>query len=293
MHTTWSTYVQSIGTLYNSRRLRFADRYQAMYTNAFQLPSRESLSILEIGCGPGALCQALHRWYPTAQITGLDRDSRFVEFAAAEMPEIRFVEGDATALPFPDASFDVTISYTVMEHIPPEVFLREQYRVLKPGGVCLVLSVRPGRVSWQAPCLTEYTDLEKEIFARMKGDSQDYNKLHGVCQYPRTEQEMPILMEAAGFSQVSTDYLTVNLTPDNPENDRATAHAMILSGRQTALDSLDCMERMHPGVVSQTELAEMKRLTAARYDKRLALYDAGVHQWDVYLCLTMVMRGVK
>ncbi len=199
MHTTWSTYVQTIGTLYKSRRLRFADRYKAIYQAAFQLPPSESMSILEIGCGPGAFCQALHRWYPTAQITGLDRDSRFVAFAAGEAPDIRFVEGDATALPFPEASFDVTISYTVMEHIQPEVFLREQYRVLKPGGICLVLSVRPGRVSRQAPCLTDHTDFEKEIFARTEGDSQDYNSLRGVCQYPRTEQEMPLLMEPPDF----------------------------------------------------------------------------------------------
>ncbi len=68
---------------------------------------------------------------------------------------------------------------------------------------------------------------------------------------------------------------------------------MILSDRQTALDSLDCMDRMYPGVISAAELTEMKRLAGLRYDKRLALYDAGEHQWDVYLCLTMVMRGIK
>ena len=38
---------------------------------------------------------------------------------------------------------------------------------------------------------------------------------------------------------------------------------------------------------------ELKRLINERHDRRVALYEAGVKQWDVTLALTMVARGVK
>jgi len=47
---------------------------------------------------------------------------------------------DATKLPLPDASVDLHISYTVMEHIPPDVIrgiLREARRILRPGGLLI------------------------------------------------------------------------------------------------------------------------------------------------------------
>ena len=62
------------------------------------------------------------------------------------------MEGDATALPFQSNTFDVTISNTVCEHVKPAKFYGEQLRVLKPGGICLVLSSRKG-INIAASCL--------------------------------------------------------------------------------------------------------------------------------------------
>ena len=108
MHTMWSDHVQGPMTLYLSRKLRFHDCFRPQYVDKLQIARKAR--ILEIGCGPGALAAALHRWYPDAQITGIDRDSRFIAFAKEHESGITFVEGDAAALPFPDQSFDVTIS---------------------------------------------------------------------------------------------------------------------------------------------------------------------------------------
>ena len=142
MNTVWSEKVQGIKTLYLTRQLRFDDLFFPQYEKLFDLDKNAPLKILEIGCGPGALAQALHRWYPNAQITAVDRDSNFISFAKENCPGIEFLEGDATALPFAADTFDVTISNTVQEHIEPTAFWGEQLRVLKKGGVCLCLSTR-------------------------------------------------------------------------------------------------------------------------------------------------------
>ena len=144
MNTNWSDYVQGVGTLYLSRMLRFSNQHRQAYMQAFDLDGARRLRMLELGCGPGALTQSLARWYPNADITAIDLDSAFIEFAAHRAPGLRFIEADATALPFEDGEFDVTISNTVQEHIAPERFFGEQHRVLKRGGVCLVLSARRG-----------------------------------------------------------------------------------------------------------------------------------------------------
>ena len=121
MNNIWSDHVQGIMTLYLSRKLRFDDVFFAQYDPLFGLDHNKEMRILEIGCGPGALAEALHRWYPRAQITAIDRDSNFIAFAQKNIKGIDFVEGDATHLPFENESFDVTISNTVQEHIDPGV----------------------------------------------------------------------------------------------------------------------------------------------------------------------------
>ena len=165
MNTIWSDYVQNTGTLYFSRTLRFSDAYKEKYVKAFRIDNKKR--ILEIGCGPGALTQSLARWYPNSEVIGTDRDSAFIQFARLQAPDIQFMEANATALPFENHSFDVVISNTLQEHIEPSKFFGEQHRVLKPGGVCLVLSARQG-INITADCISEQSSLEKSIWKRVE-----------------------------------------------------------------------------------------------------------------------------
>ena len=224
MNRIWSECIQGIGTLYQSRSLRFNDLFRDAYTSAFHIP--DGGKILEIGCGPGALAQALHRWYPAAAITAVDRDSGFIEYARENIAGVSFVEGDAAALAYADNTFDVTISNTVAEHVEPSAFWREQYRVLKPGGVCLMLSARRG-ITHAAPCLAEQSAMEREVWARVEQRAAETDKQFGVCAYPMSEAEYPSVMAKYGFRNISTEYITVNLTPDNPGYSAEMAHAMI------------------------------------------------------------------
>jgi SAM-dependent methyltransferase len=70
-----------------------------------------------------------------ADATGLDFSAHAVELAGRLLPNIRFQQGNAQSMPFPDASFDsVLCGYGVM-HLPdPGAALREMLRVLRPGG---------------------------------------------------------------------------------------------------------------------------------------------------------------
>jgi len=264
--------------------------FKNQYTDVFGID--DNAKILEIGCGPGALAESLSRWYPLAQIYGLDRDSNFIEFAKKNAPQVHFSEGDATELPYENDSFDVTISNTVAEHIEPSKFYGEQYRVLKENGVCIVLSARKG-INISAQCIKEETDFEKEIWKRVDKFYTEINEKYAVCAYPQSEMEMPLCMEQYGFRNVTTEYITINLTPDNPIYPKEMAHAMINANRRCAVDNIESLTQIGDGIVSTSEIEELKCIVNAKYDKRIELYDDGIKQWDTNLSVTMIMRGIK
>ncbi len=285
MNTVWSEKVQGIKTLYLTRQLRFDDLFFAQYEKLFGLDKNATLKILEIGCGPGALAQALHRWYPNAQITAIDRDSNFISFAKENCPGIEFLEGDATALPFDADTFDVTISNTVQEHVEPAAFWGEQLRVLKKGGVCLCLSTRKG-IYCTAPCL-EQTEEEKEFLSALP-DFQEELKKYEVCQFPMTEAELPASMENNGFTNITTGYAVINLTPDSAEYSKQFAERIIEANRQVAIEAVEC--------ASSVDKAKRNAALSAinkKYDERLSLFRAGKKQWDTSVTITMVVRGIK
>ena len=290
MNHFWSDRIQSIGTLDTSRKLRFSDRFQNAYTELFRL--EEGARILEIGCGTGALCRALKRWYPSAEVVGLDRDDAFIDYARERNTGETYRKGDATALPFADGSFDVTISNTVSEHVEPSGFFGEQRRVLRDGGVCLLLSARRG-IQHPAACVREESAFETEIWERVDADFRRAAKENGVGAYALNEMELPAAMEKYGFRDVETHYLAINLTPDDPFYAPEEARDMINANRQNDLDNIERMESVAPGAVSKADRDRLARLVNERYDRRLALYAAGKKQWDVTLGLTMLLRGVK
>ena len=290
MNHFWSDRIQSIGTLDTSRKLRFSDRLQNAYTELFRL--EEGARILEIGCGTGALCRALKRWYPSAEVVGLDRDDAFIDYARERNTGETYRKGDATALPFADGSFDVTISNTVSEHVEPSGFYGEQRRVLRDGGVCLLLSARRG-IQHPAACVREESAFETEIWERVDADFRRAAKENGVGAYALNEMELPAAMEKYGFRDVETHYLAINLTPDDPFYAPEEACDMINANRQNDLDNIERMESVAPGAVSRADREMLARLVNERYDRRLALYEAGEKQWDVTLGLTMLLRGVK
>lgn len=290
MNVIWSNHIQGVNTLYYNRRLRFDDMFAGQYQALFELDPDKPLKILEIGCGPGALAGALRRWYPNAKITAVDRDSAFIRFATEHEKGITFLEGDATALPFTDNTFDVTISNTVSEHIEPSGFYGEQQRVLKPGGICLVLSSRKG-IRHTPACLAP-TAYEQQFWEKASQYDNTLEK-YAVGRYAMNEAELPAAMEQYGFTEIQTGFATVALTPDNPKIPSAMAHDMIQEQRLGALDSIASVLQTMPEHFTAQEIEEMNRLTNEKYDMRIAQYNRGEKQWDTNVSVVMVVRGLK
>jgi SAM-dependent methyltransferase len=102
--------------------------------------------VLDIGCGTGnAAIRAAARG---ARAVGLDLTPALFAAARAEAAaagvEVEWVEGDAEALPFPDASFDVVVSTFGCMFAPRhEVAAREAARVMRPAGRLAVFAWTP------------------------------------------------------------------------------------------------------------------------------------------------------
>jgi ubiquinone/menaquinone biosynthesis C-methylase UbiE len=103
-------------------------------------------SVLEIAPGPGYFCIELAR-LGTYKITGLDISKSFVEIARRNAQEaglkIDFREGNASAMPFEDDTFDFTFCQAAFKNFSePIKAIAEMYRVLRPGGVSVIADLR-------------------------------------------------------------------------------------------------------------------------------------------------------
>lgn len=113
--------------------------------------------LLDIGCGNGRFLGAFEDKISSAlsknegrslfgiNYTGIDFSKGLVHVATkrySSRAHTSFIVGDALALPFPDHSFDNTVSFAVIHHIPSRKyrvqFLNEASRVTKPGGLIII-----------------------------------------------------------------------------------------------------------------------------------------------------------
>lgn len=93
-------------------------------------------NILEVGGGQSGLSAML---FPKAQITNIDLDPTYADSPLNQQSRVKFICGDATRLPFEDASFDAVTMFDLLEHVPDDQSaIDEAFRVLKPGGFLLL-----------------------------------------------------------------------------------------------------------------------------------------------------------
>ena len=117
---------------------RFVGRYspslgRAMCEKAHVRPGQQAL---DVGCGSGALVEALAAVVEPENVVGVDPSEPFVEAARARVPKARIQVGSAESLPFADDDFDATLSQLVINFLAdPDRGLHEMSRVTRPGGV--------------------------------------------------------------------------------------------------------------------------------------------------------------
>lgn len=294
IQTVWSTFIQRPETLYKTRNIRFHDGNRQQLLDFLQF--QNSTNILELGCGPGAFCFALKRWLHDSQITGLDRDTNFIEYARQKSVELdsacSFITGDAVNTGFPENNFDAVVSHTVIEHVETNSFLSEQFRVLKPGGICAVLSVRTS-LSVNPESWKSGSEEEKALWDRVDPYFKAMDKKWGIAGYSISESELAGKMTETGFKDVAINFLVQKIIPDSSDVDSDTAIAIIETNRQIALDGIILANALAPGELSDAEIIRLRQLVNARFDKRRYLYEAGEKVWDISASVLVIARGYR
>ncbi|MGE6741607.1 class I SAM-dependent methyltransferase [Allorhizobium pseudoryzae] len=97
---------------------------------------------LDVGCGEGRFCRRMRTRYGIASVTGIDPTEPLLAAARTRDPQGTYLKADAEALPFPDQSFDLVVSYLSLIDIPdlPQA-ISEMARVLRPKGTLLIANL--------------------------------------------------------------------------------------------------------------------------------------------------------
>ena len=99
-------------------------------------------SVLDVGCGTGRLLRRAYRYWPEAQLIGVDPAQGMIEQAKLLTPNATFYTAMAESLPLQDNSVDLAISTTSFHHWQDQAAgIREITRVLHPGGYFMLVDV--------------------------------------------------------------------------------------------------------------------------------------------------------
>jgi ubiquinone/menaquinone biosynthesis C-methylase UbiE len=161
----------------HARRLQ-ADVLAAVATFAFT-------AVLDVGCGTGALLEAILGAHPGVSAYGVDLSTGMLAVAVQRLAGMAKLQvADAEHLPIADDAVDLVVCVDSFHHYPhPQEALREMHRVTRPGG---------GLVIGEWRVVAPIRQLMNLLLPRLpEGDVRIY-----------TGRELTSLVEAAGYSAV-------------------------------------------------------------------------------------------
>lgn len=129
----------SAGDAYEPYVGRWSRLVAAEFVDWLAIP--EDARWLDVGCGTGALTEAIVRSAAPRAVIGVEPSEAFLGFAKSRLGDARVSlrKGDARALPVDDASFDVAVAGLVLNFVPePDEALTEMRRAVRPGGTIAV-----------------------------------------------------------------------------------------------------------------------------------------------------------
>lgn len=172
--------------------------------------------VLDIAAGTGDLSILIAERLPDARVTGIDLSEGMTEIgrkkaASRGLSErITFETGDCLALPYADASFDcITCAYGVRNFEVLAAGYREMCRVLRPGGLLVVLELSTPRSALVRPFYKLYTQTLIPAVGRMVSkDTRAYSYLpKSIAAVPQREA-MCEVMRSAGLTDCRFESLT-------------------------------------------------------------------------------------
>jgi ubiquinone/menaquinone biosynthesis C-methylase UbiE len=199
-----STFPTSSGDGYELQMGRHSRSLAPLFI-AFAAPNAAG-KVLDVGCGTGNLAVELARNSALKSIEAFDFSPAYIAYARARGADSRvnFQTADACAIPFADATFDLTLSMLVLPFIPePHRAVREMVRVTKPGGAvaACMWDLRGGlvfgRMFWDTAAMLD----PNAIDVRGKTMSRPITRQGGIASEFKT----------AGLQDVQETALTITM----------------------------------------------------------------------------------
>jgi len=185
-------------------------RWRRFVIKKAQLP--ENGLMLDLATGTGDIAFEALKAVPSLRVVGGDfaLPMMVVGQHQKQGDEVMWCGADAMNLPFPDDSFDaITSGYLVRNVIDIDQTLREQMRILKPGGRLVILDTSPPPPSIMQPFIKLHLKYGIPFLGRLlagKEGSDAYQYLPESTQAFKTPDELATLMRKAGIQNV--DYHT-------------------------------------------------------------------------------------
>lgn len=148
--------------------------------------SPDLAAVLDAGCGEGYYLSSVERFFPQAELWGVDISKDAVRYAAGRNKKARWLTGTAAALPFPDCSFDVLLSMFALT-VPGEYA-----RALKENGIFIQV------LAGEEHLMGLKSIIYPEILRREKFLQQKYEEFELVSH---EELEFGILLDGKGMIQ--------------------------------------------------------------------------------------------
>lgn len=210
-----SDYVQNmfdrIAGRYNlmNRLMTFGQdmRWRKFVVKQANLPPEGAL--LDLATGTGDIAFEAKRQQPTAKVIGADFAMQMMQVGKTLSmgDQIDWAQADALALPYADETFDAVVSgYLVRNVIDIPQTLRDQQRVLKPGGRIVILDTSPPPDNLLKPFILFHLKFVIPTLGRLiAGDSGSdaYEYLPESTQAFKTPEELAQLLREAGYLNVN------------------------------------------------------------------------------------------